>query len=312
MRIVFMGTPDFAAVSLQALLDAGHEIAAVFTQPDKPKGRGHKLCFSPVKELALKHGIPVYQPTTLKDEQVVNTLAALSPQVIAVVAYGKLLPVSVLEIPPLGCINVHGSLLPKYRGAAPIQWSVLNGDEKAGVTTMYMAKGMDTGDIILQEETPIGEDETAAELFDRLAVLGAQTLCKTLPLLEAGTAPRIKQDESLATHVSMLSKEQARIDFTLPAEKVHHFICGMSDWPCAYTTLNGKRLKVYRSHLSALKSSEKAGSIVENKDRLTVVCGDGGCVELTEVQYDNGKRMGAAAFLRGHALPPQTVIGEEE
>lgn len=306
-----MGTPDFAAVSLQALWEAGHEIAAVFTQPDKPKGRGHKLSFSPVKELALRYDIPVYQPDTLKDAQTVNTLKALAPQVIAVVAYGKLLPVSVLEIPPLGCINVHGSLLPKYRGAAPIQWSVLNGDKKAGVTTMYMAKGMDTGDIILQAETPVGEDETAAELFDRLALLGAQTLCRTLPLLEAGTAPRIKQDEALASHVSMLSKEQAKIDFSLPAERVHHFICGMSDWPCAYTTLSGKRLKIYRSHVSAMTSDKKPGSVVEHKERLTVVCGDGGCVELTEVQYDNGKRMDAAAFLRGHALPPAAAMGEE-
>lgn len=306
-----MGTPDFAAVSLQALWEAGHEIAAVFTQPDKPKGRGHKLSFSPVKELALRYDIPVYQPDTLKDAQTVNVLKALAPQVIAVVAYGKLLPVSVLEIPPLGCINVHGSLLPKYRGAAPIQWSVLNGDKKAGVTTMYMAKGMDTGDIILQAETPVGEDETAAELFDRLALLGAQTLCRTLPLLEAGTAPRIKQNEALASHVSMLSKEQAKIDFSLPAERVHHFICGMSDWPCAYTTLSGKRLKIYRSHVSAMTSDKKPGSIVEHKERLTVVCGDGGCVELTEVQYDNGKRMDAAAFLRGHALPPAAAMGEE-
>ncbi len=306
-----MGTPDFAAVSLQALWEAGHEIAAVFTQPDKPKGRGHKLSFSPVKELALRYDIPVYQPDTLKDAQTVNVLKALAPQVIAVVAYGKLLPISVLEIPPLGCINVHGSLLPKYRGAAPIQWSVLNGDKKAGVTTMYMAKGMDTGDIILQAETPVGEDETAAELFDRLALLGAQTLCRTLPLLEAGTAPRIKQNEALASHVSMLSKEQAKIDFSLPAERVHHFICGMSDWPCAYTTLSGKRLKIYRSHVSAMTSDKKPGSIVEHKERLTVVCGDGGCVELTEVQYDNGKRMDAAAFLRGHALPPAAAMGEE-
>lgn len=309
MKIVFMGTPDFAAISLQALLDAKYEVAAVFTQPDKPKGRGHKLAFSPVKELAVAHEIPVYQPNTLKDEQAQQVLRDIAPDCIVVVAYGKLLPVAVLEIPPLGCINVHGSLLPKYRGAAPIQWSVLNGDEYAGVTTMYMAKGMDTGDMILQEKTPIGEDETAAELFDRLAVLGAETLLNTLPLLENGTAPRIPQNEAEATHVSMLTKEQAVLDFTKSANEVHHFICGMSDWPCAYTALSDKRLKVYRSHRVEMTTKEEAGTVVESGKRLVVACGDGNCVALTEVQYDNGKRMPADAFLRGHAVAVGTKLG---
>ena len=309
MKIIYMGTPDFAAVSLNALLDAGYDVMAVFTQPDKPKGRGHKLAFSPVKEIAVAHDIPVYQPTTLKNEEVQQQIREMAPDMIVVVAYGKLLPEAVLNVPPLGCINVHGSLLPKYRGAAPIQWSVLNGDKETGITTMYMAKGMDTGDIILQDVTTIGEDETAAELFDRMAVLGAQTLLKTIPMLEAGTAPRIPQDEAEASHVSMLSKDQAQIDFTKTADEVHHFICGMSDWPCAFTAIDGKRLKVYRSHRSTLTSKQSAGSVVENKKVLTVVCGDGKCVELTEVQYDNGKRMAADAFLRGHSVEIGTVLG---
>ncbi len=309
MKIIYMGTPDFAAVSLNALLDAGYDVMAVFTQPDKPKGRGHKLAFSPVKEIAVAHDIPVYQPTTLKNEEIQQVIRDMAPDMIVVVAYGKLLPEAVLNVPPLGCINVHGSLLPKYRGAAPIQWSVLNGDKETGITTMYMAKGMDTGDIILQDVTPIGEDETAAELFDRMAVLGAQTLLKTIPMLEAGTAPRIPQDEAEASHVSMLSKDQAQIDFTKTADEVHHFICGMSDWPCAFTAIDGKRLKVYRSHRSTLTSKQSAGSVVESKKVLTVVCGDGKCVELTEVQYDNGKRMAADAFLRGHSVEIGTVLG---
>lgn len=308
MKIVYMGTPDFAAVSLKALLDAEYDVTAVFTQPDKPKGRGHKLAFSPVKELALAHDIPVYQPNTLKDEQVQQQIREMKPDLIVAVAYGKLLPEAVLNIPPLGCVNVHGSLLPKYRGAAPIQWSVLSGDKETGITTMYMAKGMDTGDIILQEKTPIGEDETAAELFDRMAVLGAQTLLKTIPMLANGTAPRIAQNEAESSHVSMLTKDMAHIDFSKPAEEVHHFICGMSDWPCAYTAVLGKRLKVYRSHLSALTSNKPAGSVAESKNVLNVVCGDGRCVELTEVQFDNGKRMDCASFLRGHAVEIGTVL----
>lgn len=312
MKIIYMGTPDFAAVSLNALLDAGYDVAAVFTQPDKPKGRGHKLAFSPVKEIAVAHDIPVYQPTTLRNnEQIWQQIRDIAPDMIVVVAYGKLLPEEVLNIPPLGCINVHGSLLPKYRGAAPIQWSVLSGDNVTGITTMYMAKGMDTGDIILQETTEIGADETSAELFDRMAVLGAETLLKTIPLLEAGTAPRIPQNDTQASHVSMLSKEQAEIDFTKTADEVHHFICGMSDWPCAFTSIGGKRFKVYHSHRSTLTSKQSAGSVVENKKVLTVVCGDGNCVELTEVQYDNGKRMAADAFLRGHAVEIGTVLGEK-
>ncbi len=308
MKIVYMGTPDFAAVSLKALLDADYEVTAVFTQPDKPKGRGHKLAFSPVKELAVAHAIPVYQPNTLKTEEAKQLVRDLAPDLIVVVAYGKLLPEEVLNIPPFGCVNVHGSLLPKYRGAAPIQWSVLNGDKETGITTMYMAKGMDTGDIILQNKTLIGEDETAAELFDRMAVLGAETLLETIPLLEAGTAPRIPQNEAESSHVSMLSKEMAGIDFTKPAEQVHHFICGMSDWPCAYTSVFGKRLKVYRSHLSELTSDLAPGSVAESKNLLTVVCGDKKCVELREVQFDNGKRMDCASFLRGHAVAVGTVL----
>lgn len=292
MRIIFMGTPDFAVCSLKALIESGHEIVAVFTQTDKKSGRGHKMTAPPVKELAQKHGILVFQPTTLKGEESVHIVEELKADLIIVVAYGKILPVSILEIPPLGCINVHGSLLPLYRGAAPIQWSVLNGDTITGVTTMYMAKGIDTGDMLLKSQIEIGENETASELHSRLAVVGAGLLLETLKQLEDGSITRIPQKDSEATFAPLLTKEMSAIDFSKTASEIHHQICGLSEWPCATMTFQGKRLKVYRSEVVDVSELESCKDFV-------VACGGDTAIRLVEVQPENGKRMSASAFLSG-------------
>ncbi|MGI5958854.1 MAG: methionyl-tRNA formyltransferase [Massiliimalia sp.] len=311
MRIVFMGTPEFAVPCLQALLDSGEQVVGVYTQPDKPKGRGHKVLPPPVKELAMKYDIPVFQPVSLKkDPAEAEQLKNLAPDLIVVVAYGKILPKSILDIPPLGCVNVHASLLPKYRGAGPIQWSVLNGETKTGVTTMYMAEGLDTGDMILKAETAIGENETADELHDRLSVLGAETLVKTVALLKEGSAPRIPQDDSLSCYAPMLSKEMSQIDFTQPANLVHNKIRGLSSWPCAVTTLMGKRLKVYRSEL-VNGYHGKPGEILCNKT-FVVGCGENTAIRFTEVQFEGSKRMKSEDFLRGKQVQLGTICGERQ
>lgn len=301
MKLVFMGTPDFAEASLQKLIESGeHEILAVYTQPDKPKGRGYKLLPPPVKELALQHGLPVYQPASLKNNpDVVSQLAALSPDLIVVVAYGKILPKAVLSLPARGCVNVHGSLLPKYRGAAPVQWSVLNGDPVAGVTTMYMAEGLDTGDMILKAETEIGENETAGELYDRLAQLGAGLLLDTLRQIEAGTAPRVPQDDAQSSYAPMLSREMSLVDFDRPAQQVHNQIRGLSDWPAAHALLAGKKLKFFQSRL-APDFSGAPGELLDGK-RMIIGCSDG-AVELLSVQYEGGKRMSGRDFLNGKRI----------
>ena len=305
MKIVFMGTPDFAVPPLQALLRADHEIIGVFTQPDKPKGRGYQLASPPVKELALKHGIPVYQPKTLRDGEALSLLRELAPELVVVVAYGKILPKELLELPRYGCVNVHASLLPKYRGAGPIQWSVLNGETETGVTTMYMAEGLDTGDMILKQSLRILPDETADELHDRLSLLGAQVLLETVRLIGEGKAPRTPQDDSLSCYAPMLSKELSLIDFSKPAQEIHNQIRGLSSWPAAYLMLGGKRLKVYRSRLAELTG--KPGVLLDSK-RLIVGCGDGRSVELLEVQPDGGKRMAGSDFLRGRQLAIDTEL----
>lgn len=306
MRIVFMGTPDFAVPCLERLLADGHQVAGVFTQPDKPKGRGHHLQPPPVKELALARGLPVYQPATLRDGQALETLRALAPQLAVVVAYGKILPPALLEVPPLGCINVHGSLLPRWRGAAPIQWSVLSGDQQAGVTTMYLAEGMDTGDMILRRSTPVGPQETSGQLYERLAELGAQLLGETVELIAQGRAPRTPQQEEEATYAPMLTKELAAIDFMKPAAQVHNLVRGMNPWPVAHTLLEGQPLKVYAARLS--EGSGAPGQVLESRGRLVVACGQG-AVELLELQAQGKKRMAAADYLRGHPLAPGTVLG---
>lgn len=303
MRIVFMGTPDFAAASLDALLKNGYNIAGVFTQPDKAKGRGMEISFSPVKELALENEIPVFQPAKMRDGAALSILQSLKPDLVVVVAYGRILPDDILSVPPLGTINVHGSLLPRYRGAAPIQWSVLNGDEKTGVTTMYLSSEMDAGDIIFSEETEIGEYETSGELYDRLKKLGAELLIKTVRAIEAGCAPRTPQDETQVTYVSMLDKSLSPLDFTKPARAVVKWVCGLQPWPVASAELGGVVLKIYSARLTHRHTGAVPGSIVSTgKDGIEIACGDGETVLLTEVQAPGKKRMPAEDYLRGHKL----------
>ena len=308
MRIVFMGTPDFAVPSLQALIDAGHDVCAVYTQPDKPQGRKQILTAPPVKTLALEHDIPVFQPNTLKNEDEQARLRELAPEVIIVVAYGKLLPKAVLDIPPHGCINVHGSLLPRWRGAAPIQWAVIAGDEMAGVTTMQMAEGLDTGDMLLTYETKVGEKETAGELFDRLAQSGAELLTQTLVKLDEIT-PR-PQDEAQSCYAHMLDKQMAVIDWSKSAHEIDCLIRGLNPWPIALTTLSGERLKVFAAEKAA--GNGEPGTVLEAdpKKGLTVACGEG-ALGLTEIQLVGGKRMKATDFLRGHAIQVGTKLGDE-
>lgn len=308
MRIVFMGTPDFAVPSLQALIDAGHDVCAVYTQPDKPQGRKQILTAPPVKTLALEHDIPVFQPNTLKNEDEQARLRELAPEVIIVVAYGKLLPKAVLDIPPHGCINVHGSLLPRWRGAAPIQWAVIAGDEMAGVTTMQMAEGLDTGDMLLTYETKVGEKETAGELFDRLAQAGAELLTQTLVKLDEIT-PR-PQDDAQSCYAHMLDKQMAVIDWSKSAHEIDCLIRGLNPWPIALTTLSGERLKVFAAEKAA--GNGEPGTVLEAdpKKGLTVACGEG-ALGLTEIQLVGGKRMKATDFLRGHAIEVGTKLGDE-
>ena len=307
MRIVFMGTPDFAVPSLQALIDAGHDVCAVYTQPDKPQGRKQILTAPPVKTLALEHDIPVFQPNTLKNEDAQARLRELAPEVIIVVAYGKLLPKAVLDIPPHGCINVHGSLLPRWRGAAPIQWAVIAGDEMAGVTTMQMAEGLDTGDMLLTYETKVGEKETAGELFDRLAQSGAELLTQTLVKLDEIT-PR-PQDDAQSCYAHMLDKQMAVIDWSKSAHEIDCLIRGLNPWPVALTTLSGERLKVFAAEKA--NGNGEPGTVLEAdpKKGLTVACGEG-ALRLTEIQLVGGKRMKATDFLRGHTIEVGTKLGE--
>lgn len=307
MRIVFMGTPDFAVPSLQALIDAGHDVCAVYTQPDKPQGRKQILTAPPVKTLALEHDIPVFQPNTLKNEDEQARLRELAPEVIIVVAYGKLLPKAVLDIPPHGCINVHGSLLPRWRGAAPIQWAVIAGDEMAGVTTMQMAEGLDTGDMLLTYETKVGEKETAGELFDRLAQSGAELLTETLVKLDEIT-PR-PQDDAQSCYAHMLDKQMAVIDWSKSAHEIDCLIRGLNPWPIALTTLSGERLKVFAAEKA--NGNGEPGTVLEAnpKKGLTVACGEG-ALKLTEIQLVGGKRMKATDFLRGHSLEVGVKLGE--
>lgn len=299
MKIVFMGTPDFADTSLRALIENKQEILAVYTQPDKPKGRKRQLTPPPVKVTAEKFGIPVYQPSTLRDETVITKLQQLSPDVIVVVAYGKLLPKEVLQIPPKGCINVHASLLPKYRGAAPIQRSVLNGDAVTGITTMYMAEGLDTGDMIFKEEVAIGENETASELFVRLAPVGAMLLQKTLDAIEQGTAPRFPQKEEESSYAGMLTKEESPLSFGQSAEKVHNQIRGLCEWPAATAFLKGKKCKIFRSRV--LPNISGAPGMLLDDRRMIIGCQDR-AIELLELQLEGAKRMSATDFLNGHKV----------
>ncbi len=304
MKVVFMGTPSFSVPTLEALIDAGHEVAAVFTQPDKPKGRGYKLLPTAVKEVALKHEIPVYQPKSLRvgedAEESLKVLKEINPDVLVVVAYGQLLPESVLETPKLYPINVHASLLPKYRGAAPIQQSIIYGESVTGVTTMLMEKGLDTGPMFLKAETEIGEDETASELHDRLSVIGAELLIKTLAEIEKNDIKPELQDDRKSNYAGMITKEMCKIDFSKSAVEVHNLIRGLSAAPCAYAMLGEKRIKIFHSTILTNEIINfPAGTVVKGKT-FTVVCGDRKAVTLTEVMLEGGKRMKGEAFLLGN------------
>ncbi len=308
MNVVFMGTPDFATGCLSSILEAGHTVSGVFTQPDRPKGRGHKLAFSPVKELALEQGLPVYQPKGFKNGEALEILKQLAPDVIVVVAYGRILPKAVLDLPKYGCINVHASLLPKYRGAGPIQWAVLNGDKETGVTTMYMAEGLDTGDMIFEESLSIGENETAGELFDRLAVLGASLIVKTLQAVEDGTAPRRVQDDAQASYAPMLTKEMCTVDFHKTAKEIHNQVRGLSPWPVATTLFHGKVLKIHSAKLCEGKGGIP-GTLMDGK-RLILSCGDGTCIEFTSVQLEGAKRVDGLSFINGQRIKAGEQFGE--
>lgn len=303
MRIVFMGTPDFAAASLKKLIDEKYDIAAVFTQPDKPRDRGMKLSYSPVKELALENNIPVYQPTKLRDGTATELIKSLDPDILVVVAYGRILPDDMLEVPKYGAINVHASLLPKYRGAAPIQWAVLNGDKITGVTTMYLASEMDTGDIIYTAETEIGEFETSGELFDRLMVMGAELLDRTLRDIEAGTAPRTQQDHSKASYVKMLDKSLSPIEWAKTPREIIKQIYGLQPWPVATAELDGKVFKIYSAEYTQNKTVKAPGSVVSaGKKGIEIACLDGETVRITELQAAGKKRMKASDYLLGHPI----------
>ena len=303
MRIVFMGTPDFAAASLKKLLDDGFNVVGVFTQPDKPKGRGMELAYSPVKELALEHSLPVFQPVKMRDGTALEAVKSLAPDILVVVAYGRILPDDILAVPKYGAVNVHGSLLPKYRGAAPIQWAVLNGDKTTGVTTMYLASEMDTGDIIYTSETEIGEFETSGELFDRLKVMGAELLVKTLRDIEAGTAPCTPQDHSKASYVKMLDKTDSPIDWTRSARGVIKWIYGLQPWPAATAELDGAIYKIFAAGYTDTHTDKAPGTVVSaGKAGIEVACGGGETVMITELQAPGKKRMSAADYFRGHPL----------
>ena len=303
MRVVFMGTPDFAAESLAALSRAGFEIAGVFTQPDRPKGRGMKLAACETKKLALELGYPVFQPESLKTGEAAELLRSLAPELLCVVAYGKLLPDEILAIPKYGAVNVHGSLLPRYRGASPIQWSVLNGDEYAGVTTMYLAHDMDAGDIIYQSAVPVGEYETAGELFNRLAKLGGELLVKTVSAIEAGAAPRRPQNHAEATYVGQLDKSLCPIDWTGSPREIIKHVCGLNPWPVATMELAGETLKVFAARYTDTVTDKAPGRVVSaGKDGLEIACGGGKTVLITELQAPGRKRMSAAAYLVGHPV----------
>ena len=304
MRILFMGTPDIAAASLQALLDAGHTIVGVFTRADKPVGRKQILTAPPVKQLAVRYGIPVYQPATLRDGKAEEIFRSLAPDLVVVVAYGRILPAALLHIAPLGCINLHVSLLPKYRGSAPIQWAVLHGDAETGVTIMHMAHDLDAGDIIDQAATPIDPDETVVSLHDRLAQMGAELLVKVVADIAAGTAARTPQDHGKATLAPMLSRELSPMDFTRPARELHNQVRGLIPWPAAVTELGGSRCKVFSTSVLDAHTDAAPGAILAaGKEGIQVACGSGTVLRIDELQADGGKRMKAADYLRGHPIP---------
>ncbi len=309
MRILFMGTPEFAQVSLQALLDDKRDVVCVITQPDKPKGRGYEMAMSDVKKLALGKNIPVHQPTTLKDGAILPLLEEYCPDIIVVVAYGQILPEYVLNFPKYGCINIHGSLLPKYRGAAPIQRAVINGEKVSGVTSMYMEKGLDTGDMLIKKELPISPEMTAGEYHDALAILGGEVLLKTLDKIKEGTLTPVKQDDSLSTYASQLSKAEGEIDWNNTSEAIYNKVRGLNPWPMAYSFIGGKRFAI--DFVYKCEQSGKAGEVLRaDKDGLIVACGEGS-VLIKDIKVEGKKKMSVGDYLRGHTIAEGTLLGKD-
>ena len=300
-RIVYMGTPDIAVVILERLIKEPYEIVLAVTQPDRPKGRGHEMAFSPVKETALKHGIPVFQPEKLRNSEAVADIEKAKPDMIVVAAFGQILPKSVLSLPKYGCINVHASLLPAYRGAAPIQWAILDGQKETGVTIMYMNEGLDTGDILLQKAIPIADDETGGSLHDRLAELGAEALMEALPKILDGSLKPVPQGEMTTPYAKQLTKEIGKLDFTQPAESLERYVRGLNPWPGTFTFLNGKLLKIWKADVTELpQDAGEPGSITDiNAETFTFVTADGG-LRILELQPEGKRRMKTAEFLRGY------------
>lgn len=308
MKVIFMGTPDFSVPCLEALIKT-EEVVGVFTQPDKPKGRGYELTPPPVKVCAENNNIPVFQPTSMRDGKALEIINTLGAELIIVVAFGKILPKEVLQSVKYGCINIHASLLPKLRGAAPIQWSIINGESETGVTSMQMNEGLDTGDMLIKKSIPITENMNAEELHDKLSILGSAVLLETIDALKKGELNPKKQDDSLSNYASMLSKELCPIDFTKSAQEIHNQIRGLSPWPVATTKLNGKTLKVHESRIFNKDTNSQAGEVVGVENEIVVACGDGKCISLTQIQLEGKKRMCAADFLRGHAIDKGTILG---
>ncbi len=309
MNILFMGTPEFAVPTLRALAAAGHNLLGAYTQPDKAVGRKQIMTPPPVKVCAQELGIPVFQPNTLKDGEAEQNIRTLNPDVIVTVAYGKILPESILNIPKYGCVNGHASLLPRHRGASPIQWAIVSGDNKTGITTMYMAKGIDTGDMLLKCETEIGEYETAGELHDRLSQMGAELMVKTLSGLEKGEITPTKQDDSLSTYAPIINKEMGFLTFEKSARETFNLIRGFNPWPAAYFMLDGKRIKVYASEVSET-TNKPAGTVICSTGKLTIACGDGSSLTLTEIQPEGSKRMSAKDYLIGHPVEVGRAVNQ--
>lgn len=307
MDIVFMGTPEFAVPCLERLIKDGHNVKGVFTQPDKPKGRGHKMQFPPVKECAVNAGLKVYQPLKMRDGEALSVIQDLSPELIIVVAYGKILPKEILDYPKYGCVNMHASILPSYRGAAPIQWCVLNGEKMSGVTAMQMDVGLDTGDMLLTKTVEIDENETAGDLHDKLAVLGADVMSETIDLIINDALKPKKQDDSKSNYAPMLSKDLCPIDWNETSLKVHNKVRGLSPWPVATTSLNDKTVKIHKTIISG-KHNGVPGEVVEADKKLVVCCGDSTSVEIVILQLEGKKAMNAADFLRGNPIKKGTIL----
>ena len=307
MKVIFMGTPEFSVPCLERLISDGEEVVGVFTQPDKPKGRGYELSFSPVKICALKHNIPVFQPNSMKDGKALEILNSLKPDLSVVVAFGKILPKEILYAPKYNSVNIHASLLPAYRGAAPIQWSILNGEKKTGVTSMLMDEGIDTGDMLIKSEVEISESVTAGELHDKLSLLGAEVLSETIKELKNNNLHPVKQDDNLSNYSPMLSKDLCPIDFNRTAQEIHNQIRGLSPWPVATAKLNGKTVKIHSSAVNNEKSG-LPGVVAEADNVITVGCGDNKCIDIFELQLEGKKRMKAKDFLLGHKIPVGTVF----